>query len=303
MSKRKADEKEDIQMKEDGDDSSDEDEDMKDIVNVDLDFFDPKPIDYEANKRLIMQLFGADAELFNVSELSDLIIAQPQVGSTVKVDGADSDPFALLTVLNMNAHKGKDSIAAVRKYLTSKCPKKDSKMLEAVTNILSADRDSESGDTALVLSERLINMPVQIMAPMYKMLAEEVEWAVEDGEPFKFSWYVIPAKTYKEVEPTADMDEEDEEERPKPVVSKKKKRTVDTPSNPLYYFHPEDEVIEAHSTYYFDYALTHADKEAVSDSRRVFAEVGIAVGRRVFFVEGSKMKDMIQEIERQFSTT
>lgn len=31
-----------------------------------------------------------------------------------------------------------------------------------------------------VFSERLINMPVQIMPPTYRMLQEELSWAVED---------------------------------------------------------------------------------------------------------------------------
>ena len=53
----------------------------------------------------MIQLFSSDAELFNLSELSELIISQPLIGTTVKVDGADSDLYALLTVLNMNEHK------------------------------------------------------------------------------------------------------------------------------------------------------------------------------------------------------
>ena len=32
----------------------------------------------------------------------------------------------------------------------------------------------------LVLCERLVNMPVQVIPPMYKMLADEVKWAVAD---------------------------------------------------------------------------------------------------------------------------
>lgn len=53
----------------------------------------------------MIQLFSSDAELFNLSELSELIINQPLLGTTVKVDGTNSDPYALLTVLNMNEHK------------------------------------------------------------------------------------------------------------------------------------------------------------------------------------------------------
>jgi len=37
-----------------------------------------------------------------------------------------------------------------------------------------------NGDVALVLSERIINMPTDVAAPSYKMLLEEIQWANED---------------------------------------------------------------------------------------------------------------------------
>lgn len=75
------------------------------MINADFDFFDPAEIDFHGLKSLIRQLLDADAELINTSELVDLIVSQPLVGSTVKVDGKESDPFAFITVLNLQEHK------------------------------------------------------------------------------------------------------------------------------------------------------------------------------------------------------
>ena len=76
------------------------------MVNVDFEFFDPNPnVDYLALKRLIGQLFQADAELLHPNALAELILSQPLVGTTVKTDGIDSDPYAVLTVLNTHIHK------------------------------------------------------------------------------------------------------------------------------------------------------------------------------------------------------
>jgi hypothetical protein len=50
-------------------------------------------------------LFQQDAELFNLHELVELILAQPGLGSTVKTDGEESDPLAILTMLNMHVHQ------------------------------------------------------------------------------------------------------------------------------------------------------------------------------------------------------
>ncbi len=75
---------------------------------LDFDFFDPNPkVDFVGLmvKRLIIHLFQADTDLLKPHELSEHILSQPLVGTTVKTDGRESDPCALLTVLNMHVHK------------------------------------------------------------------------------------------------------------------------------------------------------------------------------------------------------
>lgn len=73
---------------------------------MDFEFFDPNPkVDYLALKRLLVQLLQSDSEQFKVNELTDLILSQPLLGTTVKTDGIESDPYAVLTVLNVHAHQ------------------------------------------------------------------------------------------------------------------------------------------------------------------------------------------------------
>ena len=73
---------------------------------MDFEWFDPQPaVDFHGMKHLIRQLFDADAQIFDLSALTDLILAQPLLGSTVKVDGNESDPYAFLSVLNLREHK------------------------------------------------------------------------------------------------------------------------------------------------------------------------------------------------------
>lgn len=77
-----------------------------DLLNVDFEWFDPNPnVDFHGLKTLLRQLLDVDAQLFNLSELADLILSQPLLGSTVKCDGTESDPFSFLTVLNLETHK------------------------------------------------------------------------------------------------------------------------------------------------------------------------------------------------------
>jgi protein BCP1 len=55
-----------------------------------------------------------------------------------------------------------------------------SKSNTAFHNQLRSVLDRNDGAVALVLSERIINMPAAVAAPSYKMLMEEIQWAIED---------------------------------------------------------------------------------------------------------------------------
>ena len=76
------------------------------MLDVEFEWFDPQPEhDFHGLKTLIRQLMDVDAQLLELSALTDLILAQPLLGSTVKVDGNESDPYAFLTVLNLYEHR------------------------------------------------------------------------------------------------------------------------------------------------------------------------------------------------------
>lgn len=76
------------------------------MLDVEFEWFDPQPEhDFHGLKTLLRQLFDVDAQSFDLTALTELILAQPLLGSTVKVDGNETDPYAFLTVLNLHEHK------------------------------------------------------------------------------------------------------------------------------------------------------------------------------------------------------
>ena len=76
------------------------------MLNVEFEWFDPQPkYDFHGLKTLLRQLLDVDAQLFDLSALADLILEQPLLGSTVKVDGNETDPYGFLTVLNLHEHR------------------------------------------------------------------------------------------------------------------------------------------------------------------------------------------------------
>lgn len=86
----------------DADSDADADSDSHTEVQVDFDFFPPSSIDYHATKRLLEQLFGLDGENLDLGAAADTLIGQTRVGTMVKVDGVDGDPYAVNTVLRFD---------------------------------------------------------------------------------------------------------------------------------------------------------------------------------------------------------
>lgn len=76
------------------------------MLDVEFEWFDPQPeVDFHGLKTLLRQLLDVDAQLLDMSALANLILAQPLLGSTVKVDGNETDPYAFLSVINLHEHR------------------------------------------------------------------------------------------------------------------------------------------------------------------------------------------------------
>ncbi|EXJ94069.1 protein bcp1 [Capronia coronata CBS 617.96] len=283
MSKRKQDVGDKVMNKNTAttDDESGEDEDF-DVLNVDFEWFDPQPeIDYHGIKTLLQQLFDVDAQLFELSALTDLILSQPTLGSTVKVDGNETDPYAFLSVVNLQEHKDKPFIATLIQYLRSKANSKPE--LAPLAQLLSQSTIPAIG---LVFTERLINVPSEIVPPMYTMLLEEIDWALQDKEPYNFSHYLILSKTYTEVASKLDA----EDDRPK------KKKKAAGGSFETMYFHPEDEVLQRHALCHGGFDYSTKQDEGHSDSKRAFQELGIKPQGHAILISADQFKPAINEV-------
>jgi protein BCP1 len=171
-------------------------------------------------------------------------------------------------------------VQRIGQYLKTKA--NSNQQLKPLTDLLSQPTPPAIG---LVLTDRLINVPSEVVPPMYTMLLEEIDWALEEKEPYNFTHYLILSKTYTEIESKLDA----EDDRPK----KKKKAGG---SFETMYFHPEDEVFQRHALCYggFDYS-TKRD-EGHSDSKRAFQEMGIKPQSHAILIEASKFKAAVQEV-------
>ncbi|KAJ2476907.1 Mss4p nuclear export [Coemansia sp. RSA 2131] len=241
----------------DGSDSDDDSVGSNEIVNVDFEFFDPQPIDFHAMKRMFEGSFGDDSDQFNTSALVDLILSQPEIGSTVKMDD-DSDPYAFMTVLS--TRRDSEVITQLCQYLVKKAGPK----APALSQLL------DTHHVGLLFSERVINMPPQVVVPMLRMLMTEIEKA----QGFDFEYFVLVCSMYSEVpgddEPAkaCEMD---------------------------VFVHAEEEFMEEFAHLVFDFKFSRLKR--VAEARNTFADAGLAPSRRCLVIHRSKIDSILARLE------
>ncbi|KAF9007900.1 p21-C-terminal region-binding protein-domain-containing protein [Cyathus striatus] len=294
--------------KQSNNEGSDSDSSDISLIDVDFDFCDPNPdVDYHAIKRLLSQLFQRDAETFHLHELTELILSQPKVGSTIKTDGTESDPYAVLTVLNMHLHHQHPSMKAIANY----CLEKASSDL-AFHSTLNALFSQNQHHVGLVVCERLINMPVQVIPPMYRMLGDEVKRAVEEAslsvlssnEPYTFSHLLFISRTYHLTPDEESALYNSASARNGKNKTKKTKRTqpstaeVAPPTDGIFSFHPEDEVIKQATVHTLDYTFTTAAPEP-----RDRESFGLDTRGRMMLVPAERFEELVQKMLEVYSVS
>lgn len=296
MSKRKVDEDSDIDVS--STDESDventpQDAEEEEIVDVDFDYFDLNPeVDFHATKTFLRQLLGDDATQFDISGLSDLILTENSVGTTIKTEGQEGDPFALLSVIDATTNASKPSVKGLLDYFLEKTQKSTefNLILRKLLDPKKTTKDnSKQLRVGLVISERMINMPVEVVPPMYKMLLQEMENAENAHEKYEFDYFLVLSKIYRMV----DAEVESDEKQPQ-----KKLKSKAEPGADLDYFHYEDIVLEANSRYHAHYEYTRKLQE--TDSRRVFTEYGIDPLLSLILLDKKGLEKSAVEMEEKF---
>lgn len=207
----------------DSENDDDDDDDDEEIVNIDFDFFNGNPeVDFHAFKNLLRQLLGPqESNRVQISQLADLMLESPT--TTIKTDGQESDPYCFLSFVNYKEHRDSD----YAQYLRKVDPK--------ITAFLQSIDSNQAKTCALVLSERLINMPAEVMPPLYKVTLEDVTKTL--GNDKNYDFYIILSRKY---EVNFDIDSDDEED----TNSRSKKRIKQVEVD---FFHPEDRYFEKYA--------------------------------------------------------
>ncbi|KAG1829414.1 p21-C-terminal region-binding protein-domain-containing protein [Suillus variegatus] len=186
------------------------------------------------------------AEGLSTHALADLVLSQPDIGTTIKTDGEESSPYAFLSVLNIGVHNDNVSIKSLVEYILAKS-KGDNAFHESLSTVL---RDPQC-QVGLVLCERLINMPVPVIPPMYRMLVDELRDAVEENEPFNFTHLIFVSRVYK-------LTPEEEDAMTYRPTTTRESETNDRSPDGVYPFHPEDEEIRKFASHHLIFPYSNA---------------------------------------------
>ncbi|KAL3512446.1 hypothetical protein ACH5RR_025163 [Cinchona calisaya] len=215
-------------------DSSD-DAEFEGVVQADFAFFDPKPDDFHGVKVLLQNYL--DDKLWDLSGFVDLILGQTTVGSVVKIeDDEDEGVYAFVTALNLGRYKDYKCIMELKEFLLKACR-------EDVPSNLKSLLGEKAHVVGLLVSQRVVNLPPQLLPPLYDALFDEVSWATED-EPteelqksFCFKSYIMISKIYKHRNAIKKIGNSRDGEEP------------------IIYSKPEDEIFHQLSSWSFSFLL------------------------------------------------
>ena len=93
----------------------------------------------------------------------------PRAGTVLKSGGKEEPALAFLSCLVLQRHPRSRSLESVQGALLAQCPSAHRARLQAA--MLGA------APCALLVNERLVNMPAELLAPLHTALHDDLDWA------------------------------------------------------------------------------------------------------------------------------
>ncbi|KAG6977675.1 hypothetical protein JG688_00000113 [Phytophthora aleatoria] len=219
-------------------------------VNVDFLFSDPREAHFHSVKQFLLA-YLPPTQPFDVSGLANAIVGQVTAGTMVCVEGED-DVYGFITALNLKSFADETSIQQVLQYVTKKCPSAELPKLQQILN---------TKNVGLLLNERMVNLPYQLVPALHSALHEDIEWAIqnEDTEElrnsFEMDYFLILATCT--------------EEKSGSSGSKKGKKSKTTYEQTAKFFHNfEDEFLEQEAELSFSFDTPLTERERVDKSSK-----------------------------------
>lgn len=163
----------------------------------------PEGQDFHGIKQLLLQLFlKAHVDL---SQMTDLLIAQNGIGSVLKQSCNDSDDeddidmveesdvFGITSVLALTLNKDSSCVSHLFQLLQDVGQKyANAETQENIKNIL-----QPNNNIGFLINERFVNIPAKISSVMLTSLHDEIERMKRKNPGYNFKYFIMICKTYK----------------------------------------------------------------------------------------------------------
>ncbi|GAB9464085.1 Bccip family protein [Globisporangium polare] len=246
-------------------DDDDEDEDMEDAsslgpaakgegrnVNVEFVFSDPRESHFHSVKQFLIT-YLPPTQPFNVSGLADAIVNQVTTGTMVCVEGED-DVYGFITALSLSRYASENSVQQILQYVTKKCPSDDLARFQSIL------KDTSVG---LLVNERMVNLPYQLVPAIHSALHEDIEWAIENEETeelrnsYKFDYFLVLSSCSVEKSGAASGGK-----------GKGKKAKTQYKQTAKFFHNFEDEFLEQEADVAFSFETPKGDRETVDQTNK-----------------------------------
>jgi hypothetical protein len=98
-----------------------------------------------------------------------------------------NDIYGFLSVIDINKNRKKECIKQIRDYIIENCP--DKKINDQLVEVF-------NGKAALIINERVMNLPFEVGAMLHENLHEEIMETIREGETTFFKHYIIITKIF-----------------------------------------------------------------------------------------------------------
>lgn len=207
--------------------------------------------------------------------ISLMPLALPKELEAEDRDGLEKSLKEFVKILLESAHKGR-----IDKNLTRK--------IEEVLK--------DRADTAILFHERFINLPVEVGAPLYQQLLDDLPAAADESRAFSPKHILLMTPIYRELDSQLDRDDADDDDDDRESRRKKKRKHQQREeTNEYQFYYAEDELLTNISQIFWDFKVKSPHDSA--DSRRAFGSKGVEPARRVFLLDMDQFRDFVAQTQ------
>ncbi|DAZ99349.1 TPA: hypothetical protein N0F65_005200 [Lagenidium giganteum] len=220
------------------------------LVNVDFVFNDPSEDHFHSVKQFLVSYMPASMP-FDVSGLANIIVNQVSTGTMVCVEG-EPGAYGFITALSLSRYKNETSIQQILQYVTKRCP---------ADQLAQFQKFLDTKSVALIVNERMINLPYQLVPALHSALHEDIEWAIENEETeelrksFKFDYFLILSTCTLEMVSTTSG-------------SNGKGKGKKSKSEATFFQNFEDEFIKQDAELTFTFEMPRSDRDRSETARK-----------------------------------